>query len=92
MCFRNLQDVLLSVSERGLIILDGKTKEVKKNYELAEILTYGYVPRIPLSLCPLLPLSFLLRRPLSLPPHLHRYLSFRQAHNNNQIHVSDVAA
>jgi hypothetical protein len=36
------EDVLLSVSERGLIILDGKTKEVKKNYELSEILTYGY--------------------------------------------------
>jgi myosin-7 len=36
------EDVLLAVSERGLIVLDGKSKEVKKNYELSEILTYGY--------------------------------------------------
>lgn len=36
------EDVLLAISERGLIILDGKSKEVKKNYELSEILTYGY--------------------------------------------------
>ena len=36
------EDVLLSISERGLIILDGKTKEIKKQYYLAEILTYGY--------------------------------------------------
>lgn len=35
-------EVFLSISERGLIILDGKTREIKENHLISTISTYGY--------------------------------------------------
>ena len=36
------EEVYVAVNEWGLFVCDGATREVKKSFELTEILTYGY--------------------------------------------------